>query len=176
MDNELDAYEAYRQYDKHLYDVGRIARMVGAARGYDPRNLERPRSYSASGKDITVIMSDWMSDDDSTVTRVNITEKHLSMTLEEIIEFEAARGPQFEWVEAGRTYHLMTIEEWKDSVDDGIFIDYDGSGDYIKFIDGVMYEWSPTSDWTHDITPLAYPSDGVKFAPEGATHVNWANR
>jgi hypothetical protein len=67
--------------------------------------------------------------------------------------------------------HVMTVAEYLDNVDCGLFIDDDGMGDVAR--DGLVSEarmgdtgWP---DWIR-------PSDRDRFIPEDATHVVWYNR
>lgn len=62
---------------------------------------------------------------------------------------------------------IMTIDDYMDSVDHGMFIDYDGHGHPAVERDGKFYE-----DRRHEIIP----SLGRDCFPEGATHVNWFNK
>jgi hypothetical protein len=62
---------------------------------------------------------------------------------------------------------LMTFEEFKDAVEDGVFIDDDGSGD-----------WA-TSEGYYETGPSVFPSDLSRenfVKPDWATHVMWYNR
>jgi hypothetical protein len=58
--------------------------------------------------------------------------------------------------------NLFTVEEFRDDVEDGGFIDYDGSGHPVK--DGMMCA-----------TFCVLPSE-VHLIPEDATHIQWYNR
>lgn len=58
--------------------------------------------------------------------------------------------------------HVMTVEEFRESVEDGGFIDYDG--------------WGNPSNGTHmDPNLTIYPSEVDKIPPD-ATHIVWYNR
>lgn len=68
----------------------------------------------------------------------------------------------------GYTGHLMTLEEWKESCDQGGFIDYDGDGilvdaDY-KFVENGNF-----------VSPSDYTHRKIKF-PEKAKYILWFNR
>ena len=61
---------------------------------------------------------------------------------------------------------LIKLADWLESVQDGMFIDYDGFGDAVRWVDGeepkVLVEW-------------IYPS-GASRLPEGTTHILWYNK
>lgn len=57
---------------------------------------------------------------------------------------------------------LMTIDEYKENVASGMFIDYDGSGHPVK--DAKMAR--------NRVKPSQCPND----IPEDATHIMWFNR
>lgn len=61
---------------------------------------------------------------------------------------------------------LMTLEDWRESVEDGMFIDDDGFGDEVRWVDGedpkVLEEW-------------IYPSEADRLNPE-TTHILWYNK
>ncbi|KAB1068750.1 hypothetical protein [Methylobacterium planeticum] len=58
--------------------------------------------------------------------------------------------------------HVMTVEEYLDSVECGAFIDYDGFG-------------HPVRDGKHCNVEVK-PSDGRDGIPPDATHIVWFNR
>lgn len=58
--------------------------------------------------------------------------------------------------------HLMTLQDFRVAVGQGVFIDYDGYGHYAR--NGVA-----------DDSAIALPSEIDKM-PEWATHVVWFNR
>lgn len=57
--------------------------------------------------------------------------------------------------------NLMTVEEWKENVKSGGFIDYDGYGNAVK--DNMMTERT------------FYPSQ-KHLVPKDTTHIMWYNR
>lgn len=72
--------------------------------------------------------------------------------------------PGEDWEEIPDYGDVMTVEEFGEHVRGGMFIDYDGWGNYIK--DGKMSR-----------KHLAHPSDFLQDgAPEGFTHVCWFNK
>lgn len=62
---------------------------------------------------------------------------------------------------------VMTFEEWKDAVELGFFIDYDGYGCPMK--DGKLAS-KKNGEWV-----CISPSE-IDEWPEGATHIEWYNR
>lgn len=73
--------------------------------------------------------------------------------------------PWVDHVINGSRGHLMKIEHWKLSCEDGGFIDYDGFGDLVKD-EQLMGIFRRPSDVTHNGRPI----------PEDATHILWYNR
>lgn len=66
----------------------------------------------------------------------------------------------------GHTGTLMTVEDFKESCVDGLFIDYDGMGDMVK--DGKIVEVDAAY-------PYIYPSIADSI-PDEITHILWYNR
>lgn len=58
--------------------------------------------------------------------------------------------------------HIMTVEEFREAVRTGGFVDYDGFGCAVK-------------DGLEDPKNFIYPSQ-VENIPEDATHIVWFNR
>lgn len=58
---------------------------------------------------------------------------------------------------------LMTVEDFLSAVEDGMFIDYDGSG-------------CPVKDGMIDNDVLILPSLCPECIPPDATHIEWYNR
>lgn len=69
------------------------------------------------------------------------------------------------WSESERFAYLMSIEEYKQAVEYGSFIDYDGSGELLIYKDGDYY-------------PLGFSTwpSVVNEIPAEATHIDWFNR
>jgi len=65
----------------------------------------------------------------------------------------------------------MTIEEWEQSVDCGLFIDYDGFGHFADKLDGI--EWEGL-----DVYPSMYKRQDPRYLNEKRnwTHIVWFNR
>ncbi len=61
---------------------------------------------------------------------------------------------------------LITLADWLESVEYGMFIDDDGFGDAVRWVPDeepkVLEEW-------------VYPSDASRL-PEGTTHILWYNK
>lgn len=66
----------------------------------------------------------------------------------------------------GHTGTLMTVEDFKESCADGLFIDYDGMGDMVK--DDKIVEVDAAY-------PYIYPSIADSI-PADITHILWYNR
>lgn len=64
------------------------------------------------------------------------------------------------------TGHLMSLESWKKSCEEGAFIDYDGYGDLISNDYDIIGQTTTPSDHTHR----------KKDYPVNATHILWYNR
>lgn len=158
----------------------RLARDVGAYRGYWEADAFRVyvkhKIVSRSPEPVVrMTVEDW----GDRQYHVNIPLRYLDMDAETIVAEEKTRPPQFEWNKRtadAASGDLMTVEEWKDSVRAGGFIDYDGHGSWLKFVDGVEHVWIATRDNIGDIPEDAYPSDYTRYMPEGATHIRWYNR
>lgn len=60
----------------------------------------------------------------------------------------------------------MTIEEWKEACDDGMFIDYDGWGDFA----------TETECSNLSVSPSDYYKNPDWNPPSWATHIVWYNR
>lgn len=93
------------------------------------------------------------------------------------------REPRFikvmELVKLKNNYNIMNGMSWLSRVDNETFIDYDGSGDWLRINeDGAPYKWDITNnfDLDKDYGGYAYPSDRLDYAPIGVTHINWCNR
>lgn len=74
--------------------------------------------------------------------------------------------PWIDHVIDGYQGHLMTLEDWKESCDDGGFIDYDGYGDLV------------TEDYTllgETTRPSAHTKRKRDYPPE-AKYILWYNR
>lgn len=68
------------------------------------------------------------------------------------------------WTKTRRFAYLMAIQDYREAVREGMFIDYDGSGRLLVY-------------WGGDYYPLdaTWPSIMDEISPE-ATHIDWYNR
>jgi hypothetical protein len=74
--------------------------------------------------------------------------------------------------------HLMTIEEFSRHVESGMFVDYDGHGNWATSTHIISDEYVKPSMFTRESEPRLKKA-GLKVAvrpPEGATHVVWYNK
>lgn len=69
------------------------------------------------------------------------------------------------WSKSRRFAYLMSVEDFRESVRDEFFIDYDGSGTLLVYRDGDYYPMNI------DIWPSI-----VDEIPPQATHIDWFNR
>lgn len=92
---------------------------------------------------------------------LNYLEPEISMI--DKLDRERRMIMPFELKELNKNAHLMTLREFIIDVKSGFFIDYDGSGNYVK--DGMESNIS------------IYPSDvDHKSIRKEFTHVNWYNK
>ena len=67
---------------------------------------------------------------------------------------------------------LMTLEEWKDNVEWGGFIDYDGFGYFATATQESNIEVYPSDYWNGPMKEKQH----AWYQPDWATHIVWYNR
>ena len=79
-------------------------------------------------------------------------------------------GPKFKDID--KDDHLMTLEEWKDDVECGGFIDYDGYGYFATATQQSNIQVYPSDYWNGSMKEKQY----AWHEPLWATHIVWYNR